>query len=77
MRKLKQRTDQALTQATELGDLAALLDTWQPEALETDLWPQIVAQAGGDHDRLPHSHQQRWEVARMISIKRLPTLWRF
>ncbi|MBB6053096.1 sigma-70 family RNA polymerase sigma factor [Armatimonas rosea] len=43
MRKLKQRTDQALQEATDLGELVALLDTWQPEAPETDLWPQIAA----------------------------------
>ena len=49
MRKLKQK----ITEQNELGKLAVLLDSWQPETSPTDLWTQIAAQAGGDRDRLP------------------------
>ena len=32
----------------ELHELATLLDTWQPESPETDLWPLLATQASGD-----------------------------
>lgn len=53
MRKLKQRTSEIQNEATPLGELAARLDTWQPETPQTDLWPLLSAQVGRGRDRLP------------------------